>query len=109
MIDKIRVVSFVSFVFSRASHRRAIPFSEVAAACVVPLSAVELLVLQTFALGLVSGHIDEVAQTVLVESVRPKPVSLYYVKKMQEKVQHWREHAEDAGNFFDAQVAQTSQ
>ena len=70
--QKVRIIAFLEMVFQSGKDERNISFRRISEVCQIESADVELLVMKAMSLELIRGCIDEVAQTVEVNWVKPR-------------------------------------
>jgi 26S proteasome regulatory subunit N9 len=87
--QKVRIIAFLEMIFECAKNERSIPFSKIAAHCLVEESDVEFLVMKAMSLDLIKGTINEVDQVVHVEWCQPRYLSKSHLQIMVAKMADW--------------------
>lgn len=86
--QKITVLALLELAFSR-SLEHSIPFKDVETACRLPGNEVEYLLMRSMSLGLISGVIDNVDQSVSITRVQPRVLGREPIGKMAERLSKW--------------------
>ncbi|KAK2952298.1 putative 26S proteasome non-ATPase regulatory subunit 13 [Blattamonas nauphoetae] len=107
ILTKIRVMVFVSYVFSLSSNKLTIPFATIAQITQIPIPHVEILVLQTFGSKLLKGSIDQISEVVVIDDIKPRQLSFFHVESLEKKVATWGETVQDSLSFLQVQIDQT--
>ena len=68
---------------------RTVPFADIASAARLRHEEVELLVMRALSLGLIKGHMDQVAQTLRVQWVQPRVLQTEQVADMSQRLAQW--------------------
>lgn len=92
--EKITILAFIELIWSKPADGRTLSFVDISRATHVPVDKVELLVMRSFALGLVKGEIDQVRAVVIVASVKPRVLSPDQIAEMQARVKAWAGHVQ---------------
>jgi hypothetical protein len=96
LIKKLKINSLVDLASFHVSPKdRLLSFPQVAAHCQVALEEVEGLVMMTMGKGLITGSINEVEQTVLVDSVNPRMLDVGRIGILRNRVDEWANYAEN--------------
>lgn len=97
--QKIRILALMELAFSRALDR-SIAFSEVEKACSLPAHEVEYLLMRSMSLGVVSGVIDNVDQSVCITRVQPRVLGREPIGNMSERLSKWCSNVGETVNFL---------
>lgn len=84
--QKVRILAFLDAVFKRPSADRTFEFKDIAAACDLKQSEVELLVMKAFSLQIARGQIDQVEGTVRVSWIQPRMLDVGQMSALRERV-----------------------
>lgn len=86
--QKITILALMELAFSR-SLEHSIPFSDVQKACRLPAKEVEYLLMRSMSLGLISGVIDNVEESICITRVQPRVVGLEPIGHMADRLAKW--------------------
>lgn len=92
--QKVRMISFLEYVFAQGKDERSISFSAIMKVCDVPEEAVELVVMKTMALELVRGSIDEIDKKVNIDWILPRYLNKGHLEVLADQMQQWEEKTE---------------
>lgn len=86
--QKITILALLQLAFSR-SLQHSISFEDVEKACKLPIDEVEHLLMRCMSLGLISGIIDDVDQTVSISRVQPRVLDREPIGVMAARLKAW--------------------
>jgi len=99
--QKIRIMALVDMIFRQPSHSKPVPFAEIAKNCEVEVLQVEHLVMKSFALGVLKGDIDQVAQTVRVKWVQPRVLDVKQLASINVRLTTWSKQVNDGATYLE--------
>jgi len=94
--EKIRLFCFMEVAMSN----KAIPYSLLAEKAQINKEEVEFLAMKAFSRGLVWGSIDQIDETINIEWVKPRALSLEQMKVLAERVSQWRVAVNQMGDLI---------
>jgi 26S proteasome regulatory subunit N9 len=86
--QKITLLALMELAFTRALDRN-ISFSDVAVTCRLPAKEVEYLLMRAMSIGLISGMIDNVDETISITRVQPRVLTREPIAEMAIRLQAW--------------------
>jgi hypothetical protein len=90
LVRKIRVVSLCDSIFFSQKNSNRISFKEISEIVGVPVDDVELLVIHVLSIKLISGHIDEVNEQLVIESIKPRELDDQRLVQLKNKYVNWQ-------------------
>lgn len=90
--QKVALLALVNRIIAASAVNSEFTFDSLAKSSKVPLARIEILVMKAISLHLISGHMDEVKQTLTVTWVMPKQLTDKEVKQRGESVETWSKH-----------------
>jgi len=99
--QKIRIMALIEMVFQRKSQNRLLKFTEVAEACDLDVSQVELLLMKACSLGVAKGEIDQVEGTVRVQWVQPRVLSTTQLSSIKDKLSEWSAKVKTTAQYLE--------
>ena len=87
--QKVRILSFLELIFSCGKDERCLSFEQIAQRCMVQTNEVEMLVMKAMSLDLVRGEIDEVDQTVKINWIMPRYLSMDHLQVLCTRLDEW--------------------
>ena len=108
--EKITLMSLTETLFQRIgpSGDRTIPFTEIAAACNLPVDQVELMVMRALSLKLIKGLLDQVDGTLRVTWVQPRVLQTSQINLMKDRLQNWCGTVNKTLNFLESETPEFS-
>ena len=97
--QKIRILALMELAFSRALDR-SISFAEVEKACSLPAHEVEYLLMRSMSLGVISGVIDNVDQTISISRVQPRVLGREPIGDMSKRLSKWCANVAETVDFL---------
>ena len=87
--QKVRILAFLELLFNCGKDERCLTFTQLAAHCKVQVNEVEMLVMKAMSLELVRGSIDEVDQTVQIDWIMPRYLSMDHLAVLVTRMDEW--------------------
>ena len=100
LVRKIRVVSLCDSIFFSEKNSNTISFQEISKIVGVPVKEVELLVIHVLSIKLISGHIDEVNEQLVIEAVKPRELDDQRLVQLKNKYVNWQTTISDSLEFI---------
>jgi len=88
------------------SLSRTIPLAEIATSCQLGLDKVEMLLMKSFSLKLMTGHIDEVSKVVHIHSVQPRILELGQIQLLRTRIKQWSGTVNKTASFLHEHAQQ---
>lgn len=86
--QKITILALMELAFSR-NVDNSISFKEIEKACRLPAKEVEYLLMRAMSLGLISGVIDNVSESVTITRVQPRVLGRKSIGAMGKRLKQW--------------------
>lgn len=102
--QKVTILALMELCFSR-SLENSISFADVQKACRLPLKEVEYLLMRSMSLGLISGEIDNVDQSISVSRVQPRVLGAEPIRNMAKRLSKWCQHVTETVTFLKKNTA----
>lgn len=99
--EKIRIMALIATVFNRTKEGSIYTFDELATACHVDVSKIELLVLKALSLGVIKGEVDGVENTVHIRWVQPRVLDMAMIQTMRDNISKWRSVTKDTAQLVE--------
>lgn len=90
--QKVALLALVNRIIGASAVNAEFTFDSLAKFSKVPLARIEILIMKAISLHLISGHMDEVKQTLTVTWVMPKQLTDKEVKQRGDSVDTWSKH-----------------
>ena len=87
--QKVRILAFLELLFNCGKDERCLKFAQISQTCHVEVEQVEMLIMKAMSLELVKGAIDEVDQTVQIDWIMPRYLSVDHLKLLAERMGEW--------------------
>ena len=87
--QKVRILAFLELLFNCGKDERCLSFTQLAERCMVQPNEVEMLVMKAMSLELVRGSIDEVGQTVQINWIMPRYLSMDHLQVLVGRIDDW--------------------
>lgn len=100
LVRKIRVVSLCDSIFFSKKNSNRISFKEISGIVGVPVEDVELLVIHVLSIKLISGHIDELNEQLVIEAVKPRELDDQRLVQLKNKYANWQNTISDSLGFI---------
>ena len=100
LIRKIRVVSLCDSIFFSQKNSNTISFEEISKIVGVPVDEVELLVIHVLSIKLLTGHIDEENEQLVIEAVKPRELDDQRLVQLKNKYVNWQGNISNSLEFI---------
>lgn len=100
LVRKIRVVSLCDSIFFSKKNSNRISFEEISGIVGVPVEDVELLVIHVLSIKLITGHIDELNEQLVIEAVKPRELDDQRLVQLKNKYANWQSTISDSLDFI---------
>lgn len=100
LVRKIRVVSLCDSIFFSKKNSNRISFEEISGIVGVPVQDVELLVIHVLSIKLITGHIDELNEQLVIEAVKPRELDDQRLVQLKNKYANWQSTISDSLEFI---------
>ena len=101
LYQKISLAALTEAVFRRPPHDRAMSFQTISDETNVAAAEIEILIMKALSLGLLRGHIDQVAEVARINWVQPKVLDLGQVDGMRGRLREWDGSVNRLGNWIE--------
>ena len=100
LVRKIRVVSLCDSIFFSQNNSNRISFEEISKIVGVPVDDVELLVIHVLSIKLISGHIDELNEELVINSIKPRELDDQRLIQLKNKYVNWQSSISGSLDFI---------
>lgn len=100
LVRKIRVVSLCDSIFFSQKNSNRISFEEISKIVGVPPKEVEWLVIHVLSIKLISGHIDEANEQLVIEAIKPRELDDQRLVQLKNKYVNWQGTISDSLGFI---------
>jgi 26S proteasome regulatory subunit N9 len=97
--QKVRIMTLMESSFRRGGDQRTFTFAEIAEACELKVTMVEILLMRTFSLGVMKGSINQVEQKVRFTWVQPRVLELSQITELKKRLGEWAEGVDETTNY----------
>ncbi len=97
--EKIVLISLMELAARQPANDRSLKFDDVAIETRLPVDQVEWVAMRAMSLGLISGTIDQVAQVLHVNHIKPRVLNIEQIKALRGKIEAWRAKTDSAISF----------
>jgi 26S proteasome regulatory subunit N9 len=93
---KLRMIALAELAaFKTPEKNRRLRFADIASECLVAADQVETLIMSTMSTGLIQGVIDEVDESVIVTSVKPRMLDRDRLFLLKSRIENWANRASE--------------
>ena len=100
LIRKIRVVSLCDSIFFSQNNSNTISFKDISKIVGVPIDDVELLVIHVLSIKLLTGHIDEQNEQLVIQAIKPRELDDQRLVQLKNKYVNWQTNISNSLEFI---------
>jgi len=100
LLQKIRIMALMEFIFNRPPSERTLKFEEIAKVTEVKDDQVEWLVMKALSLKVIRGSINEVEKVVRIKWVSPRVLDTVQLKSLSSRMKQWTGRVEEATRYI---------
>ena len=98
LVRKIRVVSLCDTIFFSQSSSNSFSFQNISSIVGIPLEDVEPLIIHVLSIKLLTGHIDENNEQLIIDSIKPRELDSQRLVQLKNRYDFWQSQI---GNSLD--------